>query len=422
MKRTQRLMAGLTTVVCFFMLSSCSKTTTSSSQKSVSRSNFSIQYHSNSTDESSTISLDNHENVEIHAESFSQQEVSYSLSGGEAFQLVSLTVTVDTSKLQSQDADKIYAKILIADSSDINGTYTYEAPYQMADEIQINRVVKLNAFGETTFSVVFGEKKHFIKGDLIIKQLSAISISKDERYICMQSQDQTVTFVLFREDALEYVETLKACLEKFSLIRSDLKKMTGGFEPSDDGTCILFTENISYTALAGDPIYINHAEVADLFARMEENQNTKVLAKDDFFTIICHEMSHTFDVGIVSGGSTYAFDREFFAILKEVVCLKQEGYVLNDSFFEFPTALKEGIYNYESLAYVVTQTIEENCTVPEDAVREIIISLKSEALSLSVPEQFSLFVNVLSDEIGLSTSEIFTSDERETLSTYFECQ
>ena len=365
----------------------------------------------------------NHDDSQIlRADVYTTASLAYRIEDGEPFSLYVISVTADVTDAVSQDSKNIEISINVTGENDVNGRFTSSIPVSSKNGVKtIKRVVKLDKLGQASIAVNVGTSNNKIKGKLEITCPSAILLSNDTDYLTVTNEEQNIQFIFYRKDIYETTsinnEDLECLIEKLAQLRRSIKDLVGGYEPYNGVTQYVFTENIPYTALAGDPIYINKSELENLFYNLEQANMSTAVHKKDLLRILCHELSHTFDNHLIA---SCVFDREFFAIMKELYAFNINGYELQDDFISRSPALSSGIYSYESFLGALL----EHMNLLEDNnwsyIKETLLSLKENESGLSNAEKFQRFIGVLSDKSGVNLREKFSESEWQTLVNHFE--
>ncbi|HOV27759.1 MAG TPA: hypothetical protein PK566_15550 [Pseudobacteroides sp.] len=112
----------------------------------------------------------------------------------------------------------------------------------------------------------------------------------------------------------------------------------------------------------------------------------------------------------------YNFDKEFFAILKEIYALTMAGYSLDDEFLTVKPSLDSGIYNYE----VFLDSILKRLELPQNkknwqSIKETMHSINNVDLEYSEMEAFEAFIEILSEKSGVDLKSSFSDKAWKTL-------
>ena len=360
----------------------------------------------------------------LSSESYASTVLSYQVAGGAPRQFFAVDVKATDENLSFRDPKQTSVSIKVSQNYDQNGSQTSSVLPDASGKqaLHLQRVVKLDSRGCSAFSLQIGSSDNLAKGSLAVAAPTGQYLIDDSDYVFRASKDKTVEFVFYKKDVSSAADAkiVDYLLERLSRLRKSLKSLCSGHSPYGGVTQFIFTENIPYTALAGNPIYVDHAELAALLSRAKAEAASHDIHQDDTLCVLCHEMSHTFDFrGSTSQVAGYVFDREFFAILKEVYAFQDNGYTINKNFFGDVPPLSSGIYSYDGFLSSLLKKLYLQRTNNWDCIKEVLSSLRAGDQRLSDAEKFVLFIKTLSRKEGADISTQFTQTELKTLTTHF---
>ncbi len=326
--------------------------------------------------------------------------VFYEISNAQPNQLYSVQLEVTA---QEEPAGQ-QAEIDLQNTKDINSPYI-SAGIEKAGGTSFmkKQVLKSDDSGQFALKVTYGISGNVVLPDPILKEIE----NDHDYYVCKEAENMTI--VLLEEDRKENgirKDEIQNLCRELSDFRNSIQWLCSGYEPYNGVTEILFTEKNQYTALAGNPIYINRDDM-DLFF---QEKSDLAIQKTDGTAILCHEISHTFDM------DAYCFDKEFFASLKQFYALSDNGYDISYDFFMDSPAVSSGIYNYEAVLRQILENLhllDGDWTIIKNALHAL---QELESAGLSKQELFEAFITELSSQ---SSCGIFTEEESAILSEYF---
>ena len=359
---------------------------------------------------------DNANNTDTHSLS-SEFPQTIQVRGGKPNQLCVLSLKLDVSKVTFQRTKKL--SILVDDPSDKNGNRVgAKVISDDSKNIILKRVLMLNDIGELNCLLKIGNSDD-VSGKYNLLAVEVNPIEEDLEYCIYESENSSIRAVFCKSDISETgvsEKHIQENIEMLSSLRKSLKSFVYEQEPFNGVSTYICTEEMQMTGLAGNPIYINREDVPYLLNTISTDYN-KPLRKDYFITVFCHEMSHTFD-GINSEKikSNYNFDKEFFAILKEIYALTMAGYSLDDEFLTVKPSLDSGIYNYE----VFLDSILKRLELPQNkknwqSIKETMHSINNVDLEYSEMEAFEAFIEILSEKSGVDLKSSFSDKAWKTL-------
>lgn len=364
--------------------------------------------------------------------------IDYSFEDGSPFGLYVISVCYRSDGLSADSLPDGTVSICVTDESDYNRAYVYSEDNSVTSEnisgwISTKRVVKLNANGGLSFSILCGSGDNKLSGELVIDNVQVRSVTDDNEYRLYQSDDGTVRMVFCRNDISDSTSSDKEINELvniYSMFRNSIKWLSGDAEPFEDAhTDYVCTEYIDYFCLAGNPIYVNKSNVVGMLNRIEtyaESPDNNIIWQ------LVHEMCHNFD-GVVSHriNSDWIFDAEFSATFKSVCCLAMNGYGMGgNSFiggnivyhFANSPSLENGIYSDEGLVFKLLNAIglPDNQDVYQ-SIRDTyshLIRMSERETPAAAYDKFLLFVFSLSDNTGVDVLAEFSQTELETICSF----
>lgn len=373
---------------------------------------------------SSFLRKDQNNVINLNSERYGDASLNYQITGGVSNQFFVVDIRVAIDNLSFQNSKQLSVSIKADQNYDQNGAQASSVLLDAGSgqSLRLQRIVKLDSRGRSAFSLVVGSDDNLAKGSLTVINPTGKYLVDDSDYVIRFSKDKTVEFVFSKKDI--HGTTNDKCvnylLEKLSKLRKSLVSLCDGYDPYGGVTQFIFTENIPYTALAGDPIYVDHAELAELLLQTKTAMASRTIHQDDTLCVLCHEMSHTFDFsGSGNQVAGYVFDREFFAILKEVYAFQDNGYTISSDFFGAVPPLSSGIYSYDGfLQGLLTKLCLRQ---PADWIhmKKALTALRSSDPKATDAEKFAAFVKKLSKESGVSVSARFTQVEWKTILGHF---
>ena len=191
--------------------------------------------------------------------------------------------------------------------------------------------------------------------------------------------------------------------------------LSDGYNPFDGVSSFVFTEDIEYTALAGDPIYVDCDAVDVLFSGFSEESQD--ISKSDTAFVLVHELSHTFDCLPNGDFAQYCFDKEFFATLRAISVLKSNEYKIDESFLTNKPKLESGFYNYEVFMWRILSELNLWDTTDWSVINDTINDLRDDTSIVqgSEADVLKAFLNKLSQHSGIDMNAVFTDKEMEVI-------
>ena len=239
-----------------------------------------------------------------------------------------------------------------------------------------------------------------------------------EKYSVFSHNDILMIFDL-QFVASEFKASADKAAVELSKLRKSLLELSSGYEPYAN-TTFSFIQGSGYTALAGNPIYVNVEETSGLINNFSKTDQT--IEKNNGLFVLCHEMSHTFDFLEEGKAAGYCFDRELFATLKALYALHDNGYTISESLLSDSPPLASGIYNYEVLIRRFVDELELLDGGDWQCIADTMSELRNdtELIDGSDKDRFDRFVTVLSEKSGKNIYDIFSESELKTLNMNFE--
>ena len=238
--------------------------------------------------------------------------------------------------------------------------------------------------------------------------------SSVETYV--SSLDGKIICIFMKQDITDNdisILELNEFVEKLADIRSKLQYVSADYKPYDDITRIDFTENLSFTGLAGNPILIDREEFPVLWKKYKDSDINN-MDSDSILYLLAHEMSHTFDYENDSPKS-YVFDIEYFASLKAYVALETCGYTVDDNLFTVNPGLDEGVYNYQDFVYRTIEFLGNNRTA---ILRRVFLELQM-LEEQTIQEYFYTYTQMLNDCTERNLKEYLEEKGWNTLEKHF---
>lgn len=269
----------------------------------------------------------------------------------------------------------------------------------------VKRIVRLDANGEGRLSVTLNAAcSEFELFDPIVR-----SLDEDADYALLGNESD-IELIFLKADLEKLAPdqvSLEQLIGRLSALRRSIKSLCGDYEPYGGMTRFVFAESIPFSALAGDPIYVNRDELAYFLTDLEANDRS--IDKNHPIAVLCHEMSHTFDfAGSSHETAGYCFDKELFAAFKQLYALRSNGYAVDYDFLADSPDLADRIYNYE----VLLRRIVEACALLDGGDWSSVGRTLSALRDSSESDRFNAFMTTLSDESGVDLYAAFDDAER----------
>ncbi len=372
-------------------------------------------------------SITQENSLQIKIPSYQSLSASYSISGGEPYALCSISVSADTSLLSSSDLLDSRFFLQTEQTHDINSkTVVSESSPSESGLHTAKRLIRLDENGKAEFSIKFGDKNVQAQGTLTISAPICISAENDPDYKIYRSSEKNIRFVFYSSDVEKHALSDSAAqemAERMALFSDCFCLLTGHENVFGECLDFVFTENIPYTALAGNPIYINRAELPYMITAMEKeySDSDHILEKTDCTAILCHELSHVYDTVVFPNTQAeYCFDKEFFAALKQIFVLKKCGYKISDNFMSNAPVLSSGIYNYEvfikRLIDAAEQDGADSWSVMSQTLKKLSLPISP---AQSVFERYNLFMDTLEEQSPSGIKKSFSQAELDILDKHF---
>lgn len=268
----------------------------------------------------------------------------------------------------------------------------------------VKRVILTDEYGKGEQKLLLGDESHKWSGRM---QAGPLQLRKciDSGYLFWTSDDGKIEFLMLREDLQKLgisEETVQKLMKELSKLRESLVYLSGDYEPFDGKTRFVFTEELTFTGLAGNPIYINRLALEQLF---QGELTSRLVGRNHPLFVLCHEMSHTFDFSKdLEGECGYTFDRELFASLKAIYALELCGYQLEFDLLRVVPGIETGVYNYESLLALILQGVEEK-QLPESWLHDITKELRRTDINAGANVKYDLFVKWMKEHADLDLQE-----------------
>jgi hypothetical protein len=352
----------------------------------------------------------------LEIESFSNADIqlAYRIACGEPNTLY--VVSFETNMNRIENTDRFSLSINTSKEFDPNGEETLSVPIKMNnDTMKVKRIVKLDNSGESLFYL----NMKALKGKISLTSPKITLLSDDSDFVVFSSKENDIEMVFFYDDVADMKSIdIQDLTNDLSILRKSIKEFVGYIEPYNGITQFIFTENIAYTALAGNPIYVNRAELAEVFF---DNKNHDVVKKENTLAILCHEMSHTFDfIDQHNTNVNYLFDKEFFAILKLLFAFYINGYPIDYDFLSNDPPLNSRIFNHECFL----RHLAEDLSLLEkpdnwEYIQNVLHKMRSINSEYSKYEMLNAFIEALINECGINIYQNFNEIEWETVLNHY---
>lgn len=380
--------------------------------------------------------------TKIEAPEYAETTLPYRVDGGVPYEFYVIRVWVKTVAFSTQEKDDTGIAIMVHDASDYNSDSVYSEMIKGDTEtlaghkngwFPLKRVVKLDATGGLSFVVRGGWRKNKSKGIIIIDAVDVVPLAEDDSFIMLASDDKKIRMVFRTGDIIasgQDKENLRNWVNVYAQLRASMKWLVGDREPYEGTTDYICTESLSHYGLAGNPIYINANNFKNDLRQIELDTTQE---NNDVLWGFAHEMSHTFDgAGSQTMDMRWVFDAEFFAELKCVYSLYDNGFGMGGDFFtgdrilshfaDTP-ALSTGLYSNEGFMIHLLKSVDNpNGTGAWESLRktfQYFNELPHSAVPETNVEKFQLFMQILSEKSGIDVQSNFTRQEWDLLTAVF---
>ena len=353
-----------------------------------------------------------------------QLSASFRISEGEPNTLCVIRATVDASALRQ--ADGLPPTVLLQATSSRDGNahviHTEGSP-TATGEYTVRRLLLLDENGEADFSLSFGKDAQAVQGEVRVSSIRCTPVEQDTDYTVYALDGSTVRFIFLAQDVVTYgisPAIVREMLHRITNLDTALRDLTGHDKLWGTHSDVVFTEAIPYTALAGQPIYVNRAELSYLIPAMNDEcaDRTRPLQQSDLTALLSHELSHTYDVAALPNEQArYCFDRELFATLKSVYALEASGFPLAADFLSTSPSLSSGMYSHEVLLSRLLSGIRQ-AENGWNAVKTALQTLYSTEPLHSPLEAYFAFTDALRAAGGGAILDTFTPEELALLENY----
>ncbi len=405
--------------ICFIFISACWYTYKRGDRKEI------VADESLMTEVSrkDTVTIEAVKNTSVLSDSYTTTSIAYHIANGNPNQFYRITFRIDFSNAEFASMN---VQIVGAQTLDINYNQVLLCNVEKNEYgiVEIGRVILLDEAGEGSLTVNIGDESHVWKGKVQIAETEISAVEENEEYCIVKSKDETIEFLLCKEDLSAYnieKENLVNLANQISELRAKLVGFMDGRQPFDGVTRYVFTEHISHTGLAGNPIYINREQMESLFQTLNQAIQKKPVGKQSILFVLCHEMSHTFDFADpVTADCGYTFDREFFATLKAIYALQMGGYDLEKDFLDSEELLEQKTYSDESLMSAMLRILQVD-EKPENwkQIGETLCELWNGDESIDSNEKFWRFMLLLQEKSDIDFSQEFSEEEWNTIKEHF---
>ena len=354
-----------------------------------------------------------------------QLSASFRISEGVPNALCVIRATVDASALSQADGQTPTVLLQATSSCDVNARVIHtEGSPTAKGQYTVQRLLLLDGNGQADFSLSFGRDGQAVRGEVRVGNMSCTPVEQDADYAVYTQDGSAVRFIFLAQDVTTYGITpavVREMLHRMTDLDTALRGLTGHDKPWGTGSDFVFTENIPYTALAGQPIYVNRAELSYLIPAMtaECAEPNRPLSQRDATALLSHELSHTYDIATLPNEqAAYCFDKELFATLKSVYALEASGFTLATDFLSSSPALSSGMYSHEVLLSRLLAGIRQ-AENGWNAVKAALQALYSNEPLDSPLEAYFAFTDALRAAGGGTVLDTFTPQELEFLENYF---
>lgn len=359
----------------------------------------------------------------VLSNSYTTTSISYYVANGNPNQMYRAVFKIDFSQAEFSAMN---VQVVGDPIADINYNQILPCNVKKNEDgiVEISRVVLLDRAGKGSLTVKLGDESHAWKGKVQIIEAEVCMVEENKEYCVVKSEDETVEFLFCQEDLLTYnieEENLVILANQISELRANMVRFMNGRQPFDGVTRYVFTEHISHTGLAGNPIYINREQLELLCQTLNQAIKRETVSKNSILFVLCHEMSHTFDFAdAVTADCGYTFEREFFATLKAIHALQMCGYDLEKDFLCSEKLLEQKIYNDESMMSATLRILKID-EKPENwkYVDETLCELWNADESSNNNEKFWRFAFRLQEKSGIDFSHEFSEEEWNTIKKHF---
>lgn len=328
-------------------------------------------------------------------------------------------VYVDYKNVVLDSFGKATVSLVGRNEADINAERVFQ-PRAVSGDASFRQIVKTDEEGILRLVLTFSQVTS------AGVQVRALPVEEDATYTLVRATDGTVRMVFATEDVKESgleSATLTRWADKYATMRKDFLELCGGGEPYAGTTDYVLTEELSYLALAGDPIYVNRQHVSQFLAPV----GADAVDFSDVAWELVHEMSHTFD-GIDGSDleNVWSFDAEFFANVKMVYVLDKNAYFTEKSYEAYVSTLAElnwldrNIYTSQGFTYLFLAGVRDDKGVYLAPMKDLFAILRCNGGEiLTESEQFLAFESAFSEAYGSSLSGLFKRTEYATVKGKF---
>lgn len=308
------------------------------------------------------------------------------------------------------NADKTY---------NLNGERTHSVVEKINDySFKLHHVFLSDKNGEYAFKVSVGSDENLFCGEIKLEFLNICLAELSDGLKVIADNAEGVTFI-FNDKDYNDMESIKMNAETYLEKCANLKRNLINFADADNREIVfVFNEHIPSTGLSGQLIYINYSELEKLFS--EEITNSPTI--ESFISVLCHEMSHTFDYDCdFQNIYEYCFDKEFFTILRQFYALTQEGYLIDYDYLGVESYLSNNIYNYQDFLKVYLKSVDvlakqDNWLI----VKEFIVEHQRFNNSLNDIDKVNMLVSETSKKCGYDIVTKIGDKQYKTIISHFE--
>lgn len=229
---------------------------------------------------------ENNTSIKIVSVDYSESYLAYNISDGIPYQFYVISVWIKSEDFHLQSSSGNGITIMVNDPSDYNSENVYSNMIRedtlgiLGNEngwVKLSRAVKLDCLGNITFKICTGWEKNKSKGTVYIDQVKAVPIEEDSNYLLYKSTDETIRMVFKKSDVERSdinSKNISDWLDVYAKLRKSMKWLIGNKEPYEGTTDFILTENLSHYGLAGNPIYINSADIILELSKVELNPSS----------------------------------------------------------------------------------------------------------------------------------------------------
>ncbi len=315
--------------------------------------------------------------------------------------LVSVEIVFESMEKSDPEIDQVQLQC----EEDINARYLTPGFVRREGTAQIyQQVFKTDSDGRCTLNL-----SATLRGNCLVSDPLLRLVEEDDDYFVYTYQED-ICMVIRMEDFLNASLTesdIRVLAERLSNAKAVIWWLCHNHDSMPQRTDIVLSENCRTTALAGDPIYIDRAQMAHILTASDHAG----IEKNDGLAILIHEISHTAD------REEYCFDSEFFAALKQFYALQSCGYTISPDFFTRSPTPDSGAYNYEAVLHIMLERMNYTDSAAWTALRDTLNTMHGdEYLAYTAAEKFAFFAELMHQKLG---HPLFSEQEMQFLLMYY---